>query len=270
MIDFLRIFEHLLPYSKAFQLTINKKLKEFIQGLSFLPSEIVNYFDLIFLDIFPSTTRQLDEWEYQFGFVNNGLDEVQRRNRLDAYWKDKGGQSPRYIQDILQSNGFDVYVHEWWEYGTESSVNIKSCTTPRNPLLYLNEDGVITFTIQCGEPLAQCGEPLAQCGQSLNPLGYVLVNKIYESVIMNFECGEPLAQCGEPLAQCGEILGYGQKLKKYTIPNDISKFPYFIYIGSQNFGDFAIINPQRKDELENLILKICPTHQWVGMLVQYT
>lgn len=270
MIDFFKIFEHLLPYSKAFQLTINKKLKDFIQGLSSLPIQIVNYIDLIFLDIFPSTTRQLDEWENQFGLINNGLTETQRRNRLDSYWKDKGGQSPRYIQDTLQANGFNVYVHEWWKYGTEPTVNVKSCVTARNPLAYLSEDGIIIYTVQCGEPLAQCGEPLAQCSESLNPLGYPLVNKVYQSLILNFQCGEQMGQCGEILAQCGDVLGYGQKLKKYTIPSDITKFPYFLYIGGQNFGDFAIIDPKRKDELENLILKICPAHQWVGMLVQYT
>jgi len=270
MINFFEIIEHLLPHSTAWKLTINKRLKDFISGLSHFPLDIKNFIDLIFMDIFPFTTRQLDEWENQFGLINNNLTDTQRRVRLDSFWKDRGGQSPRYIQDVLQKNGFDIYIHEWWESGTEPPVSIKICTTPRNPLNYLSEDGIIRYSIQCGEPLSQCGEPLSQCGESISGLGYALVNKIYVSALINFQCGEILGQCGELFAQCGDVLGYSQKLKKYTIPNDVSKFPYFLYFGGENFGEFAIIGNNRKDELENLILKIIPAQQWAGLLVQYS
>lgn len=266
---FFDIFEHLLPRARAWQLTIQKTLKDFFEGLSSLPSDTKDYLDLIYLDIFPSKTRQLEEWESQFGIIDTGLSESERRIRLDARWKEKGGQSPRYIQDILQSYGFDVYVHEWWIPGTEPSVGVKSCVTPRNPFDVLSDDGVIKYTIQCDEPLSQCGETLAQCGQTLGKTGYALVNKVYESSLAFMECGEPLAQCDEPLAQCGETLGYGQKLKQYVIPVDPLKFPYFLYIGGETFGDLATISPQRKDEFERLCLKICPCQQWLGIMVQY-
>lgn len=270
MIDFFRIIEHLLPHSIAFKLTIENKLKAFLIGLSYLPTDVKNYADLIFLDIFPETTRQVSEWEKQFGLIDSGLTESQRRIRLDSYWKDKGGQSPKYIQDTLQANGFDVYIHEWWEKGTQASVNIKDCTIPRNPLAILSEDGIVKFSIQCNEPLSQSGETFVQCGEITGGAGYALVNKVYESAIIEFQAGETLSQCGEIFAQCGEILGYGQKYKKYTIPNDVTKFPYFLYIGGRNFGDLAIIENKRKDEFENLILKIAPAQQWVGILVRYS
>jgi len=267
--NFFNTIEHLLPRGKAWNLTIQKYLKMFFQGLSESPNNIKDYYYMIYLDLFASTTRELVAWENQFGIIDTGLSEEERRLRLDARWKELGGQSPRYIQDTLQAYGFDVYIHEWWEYGTEPAVNVKQCVTPRNPLLYLNSNGDIVYTVQCGEPLAQCGEPLAQCGEILGNAGYPLVNKIYESSLAYIQCGEPLAQCGEPLAQCGETLGYGQKLKQYTIPNDPDKFPYFLYIGGETFGDFATIDPKRRDEFERLALRICPCQQWLGIMVQY-
>jgi len=267
--NFFNIIEHLLPRGRSFSLTIQKTLKSFIEGLSQTPTAIKDFFYNIYLDLFAMTTTQLEQWEFQFGIISTGLTEDQRRQRLDARWKEIGGQSPKYIQDTLQSYGFDVYVHEWWEIGTEPSVNVKACATPRNPLQYISDNGDIIYTIQCGEPLAQCGEPLAQCGQTLGKLGYALVNKVYEPSLAFMQCGENLAQCGETLAQCGETLGYGQKLKKYTIPNDVTKFPYFLYIGSSTFGEFATIDPKRRDEFERLCLRICPNHIWLGIMVQY-
>lgn len=268
--NFFNIFEHLLPKARAWQLTIQKTLKDFFEGLSTLPSDIRDYFDLIYDDLNPFKTRQLSEWENQFGIIDTGLTVLERRVRLDARWKELGGQSPRYIQDTLQSYGFNVFVHEWWVSGTEPAVNVKACTTPRNPFSVLSDDGVIDYNVLCGEPLAECGEPLAECGELSGKAGYALVNKVYISVLAFMQCGEPLAECGEPLAECGETLGYGQQLKKYTIPNDPLKWPYFLYIGGEVFGEFANISPQRRDEFERLCLKICPCQQWLGIMVQYT
>lgn len=269
MINFFEIIEHLLPHSTAWKLTINKRLKEFINGLSGLPLDIKNYIDLIYLDIFPNTTRHIDLWENQFGlFSNKNLTEQQRRDRLDVYWKDLRGQSPKYIQERLRSAGFDVYIHEWWTPESKPKVNKKTCAIPRDPFDYLSVDGTVIYTIQCGEPLAQCGEPLAQSGQLNGNLGYALVNKVFVSNLTRNQCGESFMQCGEFEAQCAD-LGYYQSYKKYTMPNDITKFPYFLYIGAETFGDFAIIEESRREEFERLCLKICPAHQWLGMIVKY-
>jgi hypothetical protein len=45
--------------------------------------------------------------------------EQTRRDRLEREWKPSPGQSPTQIQDVLQANGFDVYVHDWFYFANE-------------------------------------------------------------------------------------------------------------------------------------------------------
>ncbi len=75
-------------------------------------------------------------------------------------------------------------------------------------------------------------------------------------------------QCGEPAALCGDGVLTVQ-FKKYTIPTDPKKWPYFLYIGGENFPDLAQVDPSRRDEFEDLCLKISPAQQWLGILVSY-
>ena len=268
---FLRIFQHLLPNARAWRLMVNKKLREFFEGLTDIGEDINIFFDEIWFDIFPETTRELDKWEKQFGLRDTGITEQQRRDRLDATWKALGGQDPRYIQDTLQANGFDVYVHEWWTPGTEPAPGIKQCVTPRSPLSWLRREFTqIDLLVECGEALAQCGEIFAQCGNRLEPSGYPLVNKIFQTIpdILPL-CGEAVAEAGESEALCGNYFEFRETLREYIVPQDPAKWPYFLYIGGEIFGDLAQVDPKRKDEFEALCLKICPTQQWLGILVEY-
>lgn len=272
MIDtFLRIITHLLPNARAWRITVDKTLRKFLTGLAPLGVDVKSYFDLILFDILPSTTRELDRWEQQFGLRAYGLTEQQRRDRLDITWKALGGQDPEYIQETLRANGFDVYVHEWWVPGTEPAVNSTAQATPRNPQTYLIDGGVtLAYFAECGETLAQCGEADALAGETVSPTGYLLVNKIYEPVPAKVQCGELQAECGELLAECDETLSYYERPISYNIPTDPNTWPYFLYIGGQTFGDLATVDPKRRDEFEELCLKICPTQQWLGIIVTYT
>lgn len=268
---FLRIFKHLLPNARAWRITVDKKLRQFFAGLSGVGEDVKTFFDGVWLDIFPETTREIDAWEQQFGLRDTGLTEQQRRDRLDATWKALGGQDPKYIQDTLQANGFDVYVHEWWEPGTEPAPGVKQCVTPRNPLMWLRREFTgVTLLVECGETFAQCGEPFAEAGNRLEPAGYPLVNKIFETVPDLLPlCGESIAECGEPEALCGNYFEFRESLRQYIVPTDPAKWPYFLYIGGETFGTLAQVDPKRRDEFEALCLKICPAQQWLGILVEY-
>lgn len=269
---FFKILQHLLPNARAWNLTVDKKLRQFFEGLSPLGDAVRAFFDLIIYDIDPSKTRELSAWEDQFGLRSSGiLTEAERRARLDAAWKAIGGQDPKYIQDTLRSAGFDVYVHEWWVPGTEPAVNAHATATVRNPLTWLRRGYTsLIYSTECGEPLAQCGEPIMKCGESPNPRGYPLANKVYEKEPNLITlCGEPLMECGEPTAEAGNYFGYNYVIKNYLIPLDPIYWPYFLYIGGQTFGTLAQVTPPRKDEFEELCLKIAPCQQWLGMLVEY-
>jgi len=270
---YLRIFEHILPKARAWRLAAGKQLTEFFEGLTELPQDVEDYVNEVYLDIFPSTTRELDAWDDQWGLPDTGLTTQQRRDRLDATWKAIGGQDPRYIQDTLQAAGFPVFVHEWWVPGTEPPLDTHACATPRNPLSFLEQPNAPQgFSAACGEPLALCGEQAAQAGEVYDaPLGYALVNKIFNTDKKFIPlCGELVAQCGELDAQCGMFDATVFQRKEYIIPSDPAKWAYFLYIGGEDFPTFAYVPLLRRDEFEDLCLKICPLQLWLGMRIEYT
>jgi len=497
----INIFKHLLPNARAWRITIDKTLRRFFEGLTGIGEDVKDFFDLVWSDLNPQLTRELDAWENQFGMLDTGLNEQGRRDRIDGAWKALGGQSPRYIQDTLQAAGFDVYVHEWYEpsvqHPTGGSVNgdtpaigprldswvtrtsaadntwqsvtwspelslfvavsnsgvgnrvmsspdgvnwtsrtsaadnkwrsvawspelllfvavansgtgnrvmsspdginwtirtsaadndwrgvtwspelllfvavaisgtgnrvmsspdginwtIRTSATDndwrgvawspelllfvavssigtgnrvmsssdgvnwtirtsaadnswlsvtwspelsifaavansgtndrvmtsvnrsavRSPFDYL-DDGTsgIPFLMVDGGTDAQDGATVSQDGGTGTPAGYPLVNKVLESTVaIGMQDNGPDSQDGDSFAQDGG----GVTLfswKQYEIPADATKYPYFLYIGGKNFPDIATVPTSRQDEFEDLCLKICPTEQWLGMLVNYS
>lgn len=258
-------FSHLLPNARAWRLSFGKRITEFFEGLSNHSVEVSDFVDGVYNELDPQKTKSLELWEQQFGLANFGLTEQERRDRIEAAWGAQGGQDPTYIQDTLQAQGFLVYVHEWWVPGSEPLPGVKVCVTPRNPLTVLRRGvGIIIYRIECGEALAECGE-------TLEPPGYPLVNKIIRTE-KGYEplCGEIFVECGEPVAECGNYNGFETIVREYSIPLDPTKWPYFLYIGGQVFGTKASVDSKRRDEFEALCLKICPTQQWIGIIVQYS
>lgn len=267
-------FKHLLPNSKAFNLTPAKNLRYFFEGIGNALNAPRIFLDLIWDDIFPSKTRQLNEWETQFALPSTFLTEDQRRTRLDAVWKAIGGQSPRYIQDTLQNAGFNVYVHEWWDPIPQrplgGSVRNDYTPTPRNPILYL-DDGQTTspFLMFDGGSDAQDGDTLSYDGATNVPVGYPLVNKVIAPAISTICDGNADMQDGAQLAQDGgNYTFYAQR--QYILPTDSEKWHYFLYIGGKTFPTQAQIPNARREEFEELCLKIRPLEQWLGILVEYT
>lgn len=238
----MNIFKHLLPSGRAWSLTAEKPLKRFFRALDVLRVDAVNYFNLLFYDINPKTTRELDKWEQQFGLDKGYLTEEKRRERLAAAWKDVGGQSPAYIQSVLRNNGFDVYVHEWFDPVDRAAVGQKHEITPRNPLLYMAPEYINTLPgVDCGEARAECGEDFAHAGNYEVLLGYPLVNKfVYDA----------------------DIIGY-------TMTENPQYWYHIFYICGPNFGDLAVVDATRRAEFEALILRIKPAQYWAGVIVRF-
>lgn len=232
---FFRIFQHLLPRARAWRTTIETTLRQFFEGLAGAPQAVRDFFDAIHNDRLPETTRELAEWERQFGLVAPSID-AERRQQLAAAWQATGGQSPRYLQDVVQAAGFDLYIHEWWEMPeTEPRV-------PRNPLDYTSVATIGTFQCSEFEDQPQCQDELA---------------------------GQP--QCNDFLANVtGYLVNDNLTLRPPPpIPNDPTKWPYFLYWGAETFGDSAIVLASRRAELERLLLKLCPMQQWLVLMVTY-
>ena len=228
---FLRIIQHLLPRSRAWSIVIDKTLRKFFEGLSGFFDHVKVFIDDRYDDLGPQRTQQLTLWEEQFGLLlSDSLTEQQRRDRLSAEWKATGRQDPRYIQDTLQNAGFNVYVHEWWVPGSDPLVI-------RNPNDY--------------------------------PGLKALVNILKDRVDAFTIAGEPLAQCGEPNAQCENILTSVFTDRVYALPADPNVYPYFYYISGQTFPNTAIVPAARREEFEELVLRIGPLQLWVGLLIDY-
>ena len=262
-----RLIEHLLPCGLPWRLADNSVIRAITDGLGAALDDVRLYADLIFLDLFPETTRCLDEWEHQFGLpAVASLTEQQRRERLAVEWRLIGGQSIDYLQDIMQAAGFPVYFHEWWEDTTP---------TPRDPRLHLRgtyQEGAGTTSSTMGNPEATMGNPEATMNVVASiQAGYVLVNKTF-AVTTGFSTtmGNPEVTMGNPDATMGGYEGGDFEERSYDIPGNPDLWPYFLYVGAETFGEAVDIPLARRDEFENLLLKICPAQQWLGLFVRYT
>lgn len=257
----LSMFKHLLPRARAWSLTkTTKTLRKFFEALAeSLIDPVVSFFDLIWFDLFPSTTRELKQWELSFGFVDLNQTEQERRDRLSAFWKVQGGQDPTYIQTTLQEAGFDVYVYDWWQ------TPVVGFPTPINPYLLFGAE-----IYACGDPEMQCGEPIAQCGSQRSGAGYMLVNKLYNAYLgYNVLCADTLSQCGEPTAVCGDNDGIIVARIEYAIPPNSKDWPWICYISGNPLGTPVLIQDDRRDEFEDLVLQMVPAHLWIGMNIIY-
>jgi hypothetical protein len=228
---FFRVFQHLIFRSDKWSLVIVKQLREFFEGLSGLGADYKTFVDLVYLDLFPGTTRELELWETQFGITNKTVVEADRRAAIASAWQATGGQSPSYIQTTLQAAGFDVFIHEWWE------LPVVGAPVARNPQLVLSDGNEFTGT--AGNGVSSCGDGFTSCGSSSSPTGFAIVNNPDPANLP-------------------------------AITADSALWPYFIYLGGETFPSIASVDVARRNEFETLCLKICPTQNWLGMLIEYT
>lgn len=237
---FLRIFQHLLPRSPAWRITTTKTLRKFFEGLSAQPALVKTFMDQVYEDLFPATARMssgggsgaLEEWERQFGLVPNPSEAV-RRAALAAEWQANGGQSPAYIEGVLQTAGFPVYVHDWWASGPPYAA--------RDPHTYTTRPLIGTYRCSGFASQPTCSDFLTQprCNRFLSNDPHYLVNK-------------DLTRQAPP-----------------PVPDDPTKYPHFMYVGGEVFGTRVIVDATRRDELERLLLKLRPTQLWIVLLIDY-
>lgn len=242
---FFRQFQHLLPRARAWRLVIDKTLRKFFEGFAGgAPQDARDYIDDIYLDLFPLTTRELAEWEKQFGLFVADTDPARRLN-LAAEWAATGGQSPSYIQGIIQAAGFtDVFIYDWWSSGPSPYV-------ARDPRLYTNQP--LVGTVQCS---ALPSPDQAQCTGALDAFG-------------NPIAGQP--QCNRFLAnEVGYIVNKTLTfIAPPRVPDDPATWPYFLYFASASFPTAAQVPNARRAEFERLLLKLCPTQNWLVVIVDY-
>lgn len=287
---FERIIRHLLPSGRAWRLFPGKQITALVEGLASVGPAFKEHIDKVYLDVYPATTRQLREWERQFGLRPGNLTDAERRERLRGEWSATGGQSPRYIQNTLRSAGFDVYVYEWWideaqvspvhgvgfdgvlalDDGTVLSITPTTEQHPaRNPRAALGSVSSLRLgTFRLGE--------LQSTYSFLQATGSDSVIALDDGTVVEVI---PFGQITYvPDVRLGKRSADGYMLVNRSLDNPVYPDPpttsegkrYVAYIGGTPFGEPAQIPASRREDFEALLLKICPTYQWLGIIVQYT
>lgn len=159
---FFRIFQHLLPDGEAWRVTIDKTLRRLLLGLANSHASLRDFIERVYDDRLPDTSRDVAPWLNQFGLEPAATDADQRQ-QLASAWQATGGQSPAYLQSVVQAAGFPLYIFEFWLLG--------GVLDPRT-----YTDQPLIGTVQCGESRAQCGESRAQCNDFLVNDPHYLVN----------------------------------------------------------------------------------------------
>jgi len=262
---FLKILKHLLPLSRVWKLVVDKLLKKFFIGATEFLNDIKEHIELIYLDIFPLTTREIEKFEQQFNIVSRGT-EAERRENIIGRWRSLGGQGKDYLQDIIHGSGFtNVFIHEWW---TDLGGGLYDTKNPNEYLVNYNPE---IYQTQCGNPDSDCGNPLAGCGILISGIGTLLVNIGPVTILPVYQtfCGADDSDCGNPLAGCGIYFGLQPFPKYYPVPNTVSGFRFVVYVGGEIFPDFADVPADRKREFERILLSTFPMQQKIGLLINY-
>jgi len=174
--------------------------------------------------------------------------------------------------DAVNGDTFNMYLRD----GVGESATLTVIWEPeavqpltvKNPNSTLSDTGPIDSTC-CDEPLMECGEVSALCGETIGNRGFLLVNKVATSVTIHLGCGDPLMECGEVLALCGEPFSITFGQLQYDIPIDQEQWRYILYVGAEVWPEVVGVETAREAEFEELLLRICPGQQWLGMLVDY-
>jgi len=259
---FLRVYEHLLPQgAKTWAMKIGElHLRQFFEGLTELPADVKAFYDEIWLDIFPDDTRELALWEDQFGIVDQGLTTAERRTRLDGLWKAQGGQSPRYLQDLIAARGFtaaagfsDIFIHEWWDpAGGAGTTQGVPAPAPRDPGLHLVDSQILVNKIATTQTLFYGAGDVGM-----------------ESTDPDDGAWTPAQWIDAQRSTSGELLDIVRGRVPYTIPVAVVEWRFFLYFGGPTGGTFANVDASRQEEFEDMLLYYCPGQQWLGLMINY-
>lgn len=232
MVDFLRTFQHLLPRTRTWSLVVDRNLRRLFAGIADgLLTPVKAGIDSVWNKLDPSSTDELNEWENQLGIWETTGTDAARQEAIAAAWAERGGPSPRHLQDLLQAHDFDVYYHGWRE--SDGSVR-----DPRDyttiPLVGRTQCRAAGATQSCCGPKNLTSTPKCD-GDLVNDPGYIV--------------NELLDRKPPPL-----------------IPDDEDAWRCIVYVCGETFGSAAVVEPARLFELKRLILKHFPGHLWIVLI----
>ena len=151
--------KHLVFRSNIWALVIDRVYRKIFEGLANYFESLRSWLDLIWLDMFPESTRELLRWESLFDLPETGLSDYYQRQRLAGAWQQTGGSHPDYLTDVLHGAGFpQLFVYDFW-CGIDSSGD----PIVRDPNAYVAVGAYVLPYITSADP----NDPLPPVGTAL-------------------------------------------------------------------------------------------------------
>ena len=145
----------LFPRARAFELFITSVKRKIVKAFSVLPEDVRHNAELVFMDLFPETTRFPEKWEKVFAIYFTAQELEKRRAIIDSLWKiNSGGQAGEFLQDILQA--------------IEPKIRVIENVPVANPRLVR----VVKMAI-CKNKKMYCGSKTAKCGATLGGIPFI-------------------------------------------------------------------------------------------------
>ncbi len=162
----------LFPRARAFELFVNNTKRKIMKAFSALPEDIRHSAELVYMDLFPDTTRFPEKWEKTFAVYFTAQEMEKRRAIIDSLWKiNSGGQAALFLQDILQA--------------IEPEIKVIENVPVANPRLVR----IVKMAV-CGNEGMYCGSRTAACGAHLGTTEFVpsvLRNDVSEFYSLPYE-----------------------------------------------------------------------------------
>jgi len=244
----------LYPTGRAFNMPRGGNFDKLHSALAESESDAYESASSILFSILPDnpnfTVDDAEDWERRLGMITNPAVPLPDRMAAIIRKMNHPGDIPArqswdFLEQSLQLAGFDVYVHE----------NIPE-TDPAT-------------AIAAGIP--ELGE-MGGAGSEMGEIEMGSAFSVYPGLFYISEMGADDSEMGAI-----EMGGIEYKNKVVNEINEYidSLFPIVgnyrstFYIGGQNFGTFADVDVNRKDEFRQTILRIKPAHSVGLLLINY-
>ena len=220
----------LFPRSRAFNFTINSDKRKLIKAIAVLPEDIRHEMEQVYFDMFPETSRCIEDWEKVFAVVFSSKELAKQRNVLAALWRiNKGGQSAVFLESMLRNIDANILVVE---------------NTPvSNP-----RQRSITHVAVCGNKTLCCKNVKAVCGYRVGDENFL------PSILRN-DVSELYSIKNDP-----RFWAYCYFICRRVVRNNKNEILYVEKIQ---------IKKEFRNYIEYLILKIKPVHTVAVMFIEW-
>ena len=230
MSGFFDAIKLLFPRSRAFNLTIDSNKRKLIKAIAVLPEDIRHEMERVYFDMFPETSRCIDDWEKVFAVVFSSKELKKQRRVIAALWRiNKGGQSAIFLESMLRNIDANILI-----------VENAPVSNPRQRS--------VTNVAVCGNKTLCCKNVKAVCG-------YRIGDENFSPSILRNDVSELYSIKNDP-----RFWAYCYFVCKRVVRNSKNEILYI---------EKLQIKKEFRNYIEYLILKIKPVHTVAVMFIEW-